>query len=120
MYLLRISIAVALVHMSSLKAPAAPTPAPGPNAPQEHTVKFSWDSPRDSSVITYKIYWGTGRRNYQHVREIKRELRPTHRAHLSLAANTQYYVAVSACNMVGESRLSNEIVVPAAGHGSND
>jgi hypothetical protein len=108
MSLLRVGISIALLRLSSFQAPAATTNTYPPLS-QERTVAFAWNSPRDSSVVSYKIYWGTGRGNYQHMREIV-----THTAKLRLATNTTYYVAVSACNTVGESRLSNEVRVPAA------
>jgi hypothetical protein len=34
--------------------------------------------------------------------------------------NTKYYVAVSACNMIGESRLSNEVIVSPGSQGSDN
>jgi len=44
-----------------------------------------------------------------------RELEPIHKTSLKLARHTTYYVAVSACNLFGESALSNEVVVSSQG-----
>ncbi len=77
-------------------------------------VHFVWKPPAESSdhrIVGYKIYWGTGSRNYQQVRELK----PAHKTSLELARRTTYYVAVSASNLFGESVLSNEVIVPAEG-----
>jgi Fibronectin type III domain len=108
MHLLRLGIPMAILGISSLEAPAATNSSPSASSPQQRAVTFTWNSPPDSSVVSYKIYWGTGSGNYQHVRELK----TIPRTKLSLATNIKYYVAVSACNTVGESRLSNEVIVP--------
>jgi hypothetical protein len=111
MSLLRTGIAMALLHASSLKAPAAATAGPSSQS-FPRTVAFAWDAPVDRSVTTYKIYWGTGNGNYQHVREIKAVATRVQTTKLSLATDTKYFVAVSACNFAGESRLSNQVIVP--------
>jgi hypothetical protein len=117
MYLMRVGVAIALFPVLSFEAAAAPTStSPSPRPVQERTIRFAWNPSPDRSVVSYKIYWGTGSRNYQQVRELK----PIQRTELTLPSNTTYYVAVSACNMVGESRLSNEVIVSAAGPGSDN
>ena len=104
------NISMAILLISLLGAPAATRlSALGP--PPQRVVTFIWNRPAGGSVVSYKIYWGTENGNYQHVREIKAGLKTT----LRLASNIRYYVAVSACNKAGESRLSNQVVVPAAG-----
>jgi hypothetical protein len=106
----RTDIGMAILLISWVGAPAT-TSLSAPRPPPERIVTFVWNSPARGSVVSYKIYWGTENGHYQHVREIKAGLKTT----LRLASNTKYYVAVSACNKAGESRLSNQVVIPAAG-----
>ena len=70
-------------------------------------IKLAWDPPEtDSSVIGYKVYYGTASRTYT-VR-IKVGNVTTYMMH-RLSHGVTYYFAVTAYNRFGESGYSNEV-----------
>lgn len=97
----------ATVIASSADALISPTPTP---IATQRNVSFTWSASPSSSVLGYRIYWGTGSGNYQNVRDVKNVLKTT----LSLPKATKYYVAVSAYNSGGNSGFSNQVIVPIA------
>lgn len=87
-----------------------PTPTPTPT-PTNRTVRFAWNA-STGQVLGYKIFWGTGSGNYQHVLDVKNVLN----ASLTLPSASSSYVAVSAYNLSQTSMFSNEVIVrPVSG-----
>jgi hypothetical protein len=85
-----------------------------PRTGETRIVNFAWKPPAGSSdqrIVSYKIYWGRWSGNYRHVRE----LQPIPKTSLELGRHITYYVAVAACDLFGESALSNEVIVSAQG-----
>jgi len=102
-------VALLLGAPFTLALAVTPTPSPTPSGGQR-TVSFRWNA-STNGALGYKIYWGTGSGNYQNVRDVKNVLTTS----LVLSNSTHYYVAVSAYDMMRESALSNEVIVPTAG-----
>ncbi len=97
-----------ILFLAAASLPAANT-APGSTS-SSRVVQFHWNASTSSSVVGYKIFWGTGTRNYQNVRDVRNVLSTS----LSLSTGTQYYVTVAAYSLTSTSRLSNEVIVPVA------
>jgi fibronectin type III domain protein len=87
-------------HESGGDTPAADTAA------KRESRTLSWDAVPDSSVLGYKVYWGTSSHHYD--------------THVVAGGNTsytvtglrhgkKYFFAVSAYNVAGESGLSGEV-----------
>src|SRR5438093_12574196 len=89
-----------LIPAKALQA-VTPTPTPVPT----RTVSFAWVASPSAGVIGYKIFWGTGSRNYQNVRDVKNVTTTS----LTLSQTSQYYVAVAAYSMSTSSGMSNEV-----------
>lgn len=102
-YFYLLIILVIFIPSRALRATTA-TPTPTPST---RTVSLGWNASPSSSVIGYKIFWGTGSGNYQNVRDVKSALTTS----LTLSRTTQYYVAVAAYSMTATSAMSNEVIV---------
>ena len=101
---------ITLAFLIPAKALQAVTPTPTPTPVPTRTVSFAWVASPSAAVIGYKIFWGTGSRNYQNVRDVKNVITTS----LSLSKSSQYYVAVAAYSMSTSSAMSNEVIVPVS------
>ncbi len=101
-------VALLLAAPVTVALAVTPTPSPTPSGGQR-TVSFRWHASTDGA-LGYKIYWGTGSGNYRNVRDVKNVLTTS----LVLSSSTRYF-ALSAYDMIHESALSNEVIVPTAG-----
>jgi hypothetical protein len=101
-------ILIMLALLVSGETVHAITPTPTPTPSPTRTVSFAWKASISPGVIGYKIFWGTGSRNYQNVRDVKNVVSTS----LTLSKTNQYYVAVSAYSLATSSGMSNEVIVP--------
>jgi hypothetical protein len=67
---------------------------------------LSWTAAPESSVLGYKLYWGTNSRQYDSHVDVGPEVSYTL---TGLRPGTTYFFAVSAYNSGGESALSSEV-----------
>lgn len=67
---------------------------------------LSWTAVPDSSVLGYKVYWGTDSHSYEANGDAGPN--PTYTV-TGLSAGTTYFFAVSAYSSGGESGLSDEV-----------
>ncbi len=104
--LVTLLVVLSVFHSGSAFAAAA-DPSPTPST--QRTVTFTWNASSSEQVLGYKLYWGTGSKNYQNAMDVKIVFSHS----LILNTTTEYYVAAKAYNSSGESALSNEVVVPA-------
>ena len=75
-------------------------------APRGATATLSWDAMPGSTVLGYKIYWGTSSHNYH----LSQDVGPNTSYTIShLQHDTQYFFAVTAYNSGGESSFSDEV-----------
>jgi hypothetical protein len=98
-------ILASMISTQAVHATATPTPTP-----TTRTVKLAWKASPSPEVVGYKIFWGSGSRNYQSVRDVRNALT----ASLTLSTSNRYYVAVLAYTMTESSSFSNEVIVPAS------
>jgi hypothetical protein len=70
---------------------------------------LSWTAVPDSSVLGYKLYWGTMSHQYESVVDVG--FNPSYTLS-GLRPGTTYFFAVSAYNSGGESALSGEVSSP--------
>ena len=70
------------------------------------TKTLSWTAVADSSVLGYKVYWGTESRNYEGNADAGPN--PTYTVK-GLTPGQTYFFAVSAYSAGGESALSTEV-----------
>lgn len=67
---------------------------------------LSWTAVPDSSVLGYKVYWGTESHYYE--ANVDAGPNPTYTVS-GLSAGTMYFFSVSAYSSAGESGLSDEV-----------
>jgi hypothetical protein len=87
---------LALISVFSLCATAYPA-----------QVMIAWNQSTDSSVVGYKVYYGTQSRNYSSVIDAGANLSSTVSG---LSASQAYYFAVTAYTSVAESGFSQELI----------
>ena len=76
-------------------------------APSTWKVSLAWDRPNDSTVIGYKVYWGTSSRTYKWTQDVRTNQVVTIG---NLKNNTVYYFAAVSYNSAGAlSDYSNEV-----------
>ncbi len=89
-------------------ATPTPTPSPTPGASQR-IITLKWNPPLNAAApLGYKLYWGTGSGNYQNARDVKNVVTSS----ITLEKSVKYYIVAASYTMSGESRLSNQVVVP--------
>lgn len=101
-------LAVFLLAQAATAATPTPTPSPTPGASQR-TIILKWNPPVSGAApLGYKLYWGTGSGNYQNARDVKDAVTSS----ITLEKSVRYYIVATSYSMSGESRLSNQVIVP--------
>ncbi len=72
-------------------------------------IRVAWNPVSNSSVIGYKVYYGTSSRDYQQVRDVQDNLSCLISG---IVEGQQYYIAITAYTAEAESSFSYELTYP--------